>query len=78
VILLSQFQLIDETGETLRDVPDSVKLVKTDGSQEVLSRSGRLLSVSDDGETHSTLFFGKLIDLKEYNGVVIDGVEYLK
>ncbi len=77
-IRLSQFQVIDETGEVLRTVPDSVRLIKSNGSQEVLSRSGKLLSVSEDGGTHSTLFFGKLIDLKEYKGVIIDGVEYLK
>lgn len=77
-IRLSQFQVIDETGEVLRTVPDSIRLIKSNGSQEVLSRSGRFLSVSDDGETHSTLFFGNLIDLKEYKGVIIDGVEYLK
>ncbi len=77
-IRLSQFQVIDETGEVLRTVPDSIRLIKSNGSQEILSRSGRLLSVSEDGETHSTLFLGKLIDLKEYKGVIIDGVEYLK
>ena len=77
-IRLSQFQVIDETGEVLRTVPDSVRLIRSSGSQEVLSRSGRFFSVSDDGGTHSTLFFGKLIDLKEYKGIIIDGVEYLK
>ena len=77
-IRLSQFQVIDETGEVLRTVPDSVRLIRSSGSQEVLSRSGRFFSASDDGETHSTLFFGKMIDLKEYKGVIIDGVEYLK
>ncbi len=77
-ILLSQFQIIDETGEVLKTTPDSVRLLKDAGGSEVLGRSGMLLSVSEDEVTHSTLFFGKLIDLKEYKGVIIDGVEYLK
>ena len=77
-ILLSQFQVIDETGEVLRTVPDSVRLIKSNGSQEVLSRSGKLFRVSEGGATYSTLFLGELIDLNEYKGVIIEGVEYLK
>lgn len=77
-IKLTQFQVVDEGGEVLSGKSNSVSLIKLDGSLEKLGKSGMLIRVSENKKTHSAMFLGKMIDLKGYKGVEIDGVKYLK
>ena len=77
-IKLTQFQVVDEGGEVLSGKSNSVNLIKLDGSLEKLGKSGMLIRVSENKKTHSAMFLGKMIDLKGYKGVEIDGVKYLK
>lgn len=74
-ITLSQFEIISEEENIWNGLPETLALIRNDGTTEVPDEtklSGR------GGVEHSSLFFGKFIVLDEYKGVEIDGVEYLK
>ena len=82
-LTLSQFDLVSEHEDInlvkrdsliLDGIPEVV-LIKNDGTREKLDPTKMFGSGTG---CYSTLFLGKFIDLDEYKGVEIDGVEYLK
>ena len=77
-LLLSQFEIVN-TGEAAWDgLPESFAFLKNDGTKEIPEQREFLGTGPTEKNPMSTLFFGKFIDLAEYKGVEIDGVEYLK
>ena len=82
-LTLSQFELVskhENINEVDRDslildgIPE-VALIRNDGTRE---EPDPVKMFGGGNEWYSTLFLGKFIDLDEYSGVEIDGVEYLK
>lgn len=74
-LTLSQFELIgDIDGDS--DCFGSFSLIKNDGTKEKLDLPKMTLSSFSD--SLGTLEFGKYIELDDYKGVELCGVEYLK
>lgn len=82
-LILSQFDLVSEHEDInlvdrdsliLDGIPE-VTLIRNDGTREKLDPTKMFGSGTG---RYSTLFLGRFIDLDEYKGVEIDGVEYLK
>lgn len=74
-LILSQFELISERGDIIDGFIPDVSLIKNDGTREEIDCTK--MHGLGNGESY-TLFLSKFIDLDEYRGVEIDGVEYLK
>lgn len=70
-LILSQFELAYARDDVVVAGMDGMLLIQNDGTREEIDRTKTF-------GTGSALFFGKFIDLDEYRGVEIDGVEYLK
>ena len=81
-LILSQFELISDGDDIdLIDVDHrSFRLIRNDGTLEERSDFVGYGVGADEyhDKTFSTMSFKKFIDLDEYKGVMIDGVEYLK
>ncbi len=82
VLILSQFELISDGDDIdLMEVDHkSFRLIRNDGTLEERSGFSGYGVEKDEyhNKTFSAMSFKKFIDLDEYKGVVIDGVEYLK
>lgn len=74
-ITLSQFELISEEGNIWNGLPDTLVLLRNDGTAEVTDQT-KLCGMGNS--EYSNVLFGKFIELDEYKGVEIDGVQYLK
>lgn len=74
-LILSQFELISEHGDIIDGPIPEVTLIRNDGTGENFNCT-KLHGIGV-GERY-TLFVSKFIDLDEYRGVKINGVEYLK
>ncbi|MBQ7069899.1 MAG: hypothetical protein IJM87_01280 [Ruminococcus sp.] len=81
-LILSQFELISEGDDIdLIDVDHKTfRLIRNDGTLEERSEfCGYGVEADEDHDkTFSTMSFKKFIDLDEYKGIMLDGVEYLK
>ena len=77
-LLLSQFEIVNAGEAAWNGLPESFAFLKNDGTKEIPEQREFLGTDPTEKNPMSTLFFGKFIDLAEYKGVEIDGVEYLK
>lgn len=74
-LTLSQFELISEEENIWDGLPETMVLIRNDDTTEVPDET-KLCGM--DSDEYSSLLFGKFIELDEYKGVEINGVEYLK
>lgn len=75
-LILSQFEIVSVHEQIYDGTMSEVLLIRNDGTREEPDYS-KMYGEFVTGE-YSSLFLGKFIDLDEYKGVEIDGVEYLK
>lgn len=74
-ITLSQFELISEDKNIWNGVPETLALIRNDGTTESFDE----MRITGLGwGAYSSALFGKFIEIDEYKGVEINGVQYLK
>lgn len=75
-VLISQFEIISSENIISENGGQVIRLIKTDGKKEKIDGKKIYSSTDNDGKCYTV--FGKFIDLDDYKGVEIEGVEYLK
>lgn len=73
-IELSQFEIVTESGLWDNSLPDKIVLIGKDGTEETVGEKCYGMSNYEV----STVFFGRFIELDDYAGIRIDGIEYMR
>ncbi|MBQ8913436.1 MAG: hypothetical protein IJ054_05255, partial [Lachnospiraceae bacterium] len=79
-VLLSQFEVLSDDPSIDDTIAEQMKLIRSDGTKEDIDKDKMYFSMSGTGKINGYrhIIFGKFIELDDYKGVELNGIEYTK
>lgn len=77
-VLLSQFEVLSDDPSIDDTIAEQMKLIRSDGTKEDIDKDKMYFSMSGKINGYRHIIFGKFIELDDYKGVELNGIEYTK